>query len=435
MMREVNRRLHQTQIWLSRRFPRTLSTFQLVLVCGFVSILVLRSAVGSGSLSTSVYSFDQPQLEIDDLPRSEAKRNLAQLAEVELKVPPFQLGPKITNWDEQRAAWLEAHPNKRYTSTGKPKVVLATGTSPWPCDAERGDYINLKSLKNKIDYARIHEYELFYNVAFFDDSLNSLWAKLPLIRKLMLTHPEAEWIFWVDADAVITDMVFEMPLEKYDQYDLIMWGFDKMIFEDKNWVGMNTGVFFIRNNQWSLDLLDMWVPMGPDGTVRNEAGKFFTENLTEGKGRKRPVMPADDQSALVWLMLTKEELLRPKIYLESRKFILSGYFDEIVDHFEEFMEKNHPGLGDHRWPFTTHFTGCQPCTGKGNPVYTKDRCTVQFERAFNFADNQVMSLMGFHHRCLECVELKRVADETDKPLNALNGDNTWLPSASKMKPY
>jgi xyloglucan 6-xylosyltransferase len=270
-------------------------------------------------------------------------------------------------------------------------------------------------------------------VAFLDEKLNSLWAKLPLIRKLMLTHPEVEWIFWVDADAMITDMVFEMPLEEYDQYNIIMWGFDQMVFEDKNWVGMNTGVFFIRNCQWSMDLFDMWVPMGPEGKVRTEVGKFFTDNLTQGKGKKRPVMPADDQSALVYLMLTKEEVLRPKVFLEGKRYVLSGYFNIIVDHFEEYMAKHHPGLGDDRWPFTTHFTGCQPCTGKGNPNYGKDRCQTQFERAFNFADNQVMSLMGFHHKCLECVELKRIAEETDRPLDALNGENTWLPSAAPMK--
>lgn len=69
-------------------------------------------------------------------------------------MPPFKLGPKISNWDEQRAAWLEAHPNKRTTSAGKPRVLLATGTSPWACEAERGDYFYLKTIKNKIDYAR-----------------------------------------------------------------------------------------------------------------------------------------------------------------------------------------------------------------------------------------------------------------------------------------
>ena len=32
------------------------------------------------------------------------------------------------------------------------------------------------------------------------------WAKLPLIRKLLLSHPEVEFLWWMDNDAMFIDM-------------------------------------------------------------------------------------------------------------------------------------------------------------------------------------------------------------------------------------
>ncbi|KAG2282387.1 hypothetical protein Bca52824_053607 [Brassica carinata] len=71
---------------------------------------------------------------------------------------------------------------------------------------------------------------------------------------------------------------------------------------DKNWIGLNTGSFLLRNNQWALDLLDTWAPMGPKGKIREEAGKVLTREL---KGR--PVFEADDQSAMVYLLATQRD--------------------------------------------------------------------------------------------------------------------------------
>ena len=41
------------------------------------------------------------------------------------------------------------------------------------------------------------------------------WAKYPVVKAAMLAHPEVEWIWWVDSDAVFTDMEFKLPLERY----------------------------------------------------------------------------------------------------------------------------------------------------------------------------------------------------------------------------
>jgi xyloglucan 6-xylosyltransferase len=245
-------------------------------------------------------------------------------------------------------------------------------------------------------------------MAHLDAEMAGFWAKLPLIRKLMLGHPQVEWIWWMDSDAMFTDMLFEVPLEKYEKHNLVMHGFDELVFKEKSWTGLNTGSFLIRNCQWTLDLLDAWAPMGPKGTIRDKAGALLAKAL---KGR--PNFEADDQSALVYLLVTQTDEWADKVFLEN-SYYLHGYWAILVDHYEEMMEKYHPGLGDHRWPFVTHFVGCKPCSKVGD--YSVDRCLTQMERAFNFGDNQILEMLGFKHRSLISKKVKRVRNDTDDPL-------------------
>ncbi|PRQ39185.1 putative xyloglucan 6-xylosyltransferase [Rosa chinensis] len=299
---------------------------------------------------------------------------------------PYSLGPKISDWDEQRARWLKQNPNfPHFVGPTKPRVLLVTGSSPKPCENPVGDHYLLKSIKNKIDYCRIHGIEIFYNFALLDAEMAGFWAKLPLIRKLLLSHPEVEFLWWMDSDAMFTDMAFEVPWERYKDHNFVMHGWNEMVYDDKNWIGLNTGSFLLRNCQWSLDLLDAWAPMGPKGKIRDEAGKVLTNAL---KGR--PVFEADDQSAMVYLLATGRE------------------------RYEEFIENYHPGLGDHRWPLVTHFVGCKPCGKFGD--YPVERCLKQMDRAYNFGDNQVLQMYGFTHKSLASRRVKRIRNESSTPL-------------------
>ncbi|CAL9174130.1 unnamed protein product, partial [Musa hybrid cultivar] len=107
----------------------------------------------------------------------------------------YTLGPKIFDWDVQRRRWLAENrwfPSQ--TPAGKSRILLVTGSPPNPCDNPIGDHYLLKGTKNKIDYCRLHGIEIVYNMAHLDRELAGYWAKLPLIRRLMLSHPEVEWI-------------------------------------------------------------------------------------------------------------------------------------------------------------------------------------------------------------------------------------------------
>lgn len=322
---------------------------------------------------------------------------------------PYSLGPKITDWDVQREEWLKSNldfPN--FFGPNKPRVLLVTGSSPKPCENPIGDHYLLKSIKNKIDYCRVHGIEIFYNMALLDPEMSGFWAKLPLLRKLLISHPEVELLWWMDSDAMFTDMAFELPWERYKDSNLVLHGWGHEIYEKKNWIGLNTGSFLLRNTQWSLDLLDALAPMGPKGKVRDEAGALLTREL---KGR--PVFEADDQSAMVYLLATQKDKWGDRVYLENLYF-LHGYWGILVDRFEEMIDNYHPGFGDHRWPLVTHFVGCKPCSKIGD--YKVERCLKQMDRAFNFGDNQVLQMYGFTHKTLESRRVKRIRNETSTPL-------------------
>lgn len=107
----------------------------------------------------------------------------------------YTLGPKINNWDEERSLWLSNNQDFPNIVNGKARILLVTGSPRGPCDNAIGDHYLLKSVKNKIDYCTIHGIEIVYNMAHLDKELSGYWAKLSLFRRLMLSHPEVEWIW------------------------------------------------------------------------------------------------------------------------------------------------------------------------------------------------------------------------------------------------
>lgn len=393
-----------------RQIAKTMNNIKITILCGFVTILVLRGTIGL-NLGTSSDA-ERSNLE------AEAMRVIAEIrsdgAEIDDDEPPFNpnitftFGPKIVNWDDQRKEWLGL--NKEYPNyvNGKPRMLLVSGSPPNPCDNPIGDHYLLKSIKNKIDYCRLHGIEIVYNMAHLDKDLSGYWSKLPLIRRLMLSHPEIEWIWWMDSDALFTDMVFEIPVSKYEDHNLVIHGYPDLLFEKKSWIALNTGSVLFRNCQWTLDLLDTWAPMGPKGPTRDEAGRLVTAFLSG-----RPAFEADDQSALIYLLISQKEVWMNKVFVEN-SYYLHGFWTGLVDKYEEMLEKYHPGLGDERWPFVTHFVGCKPCGSYAD--YPVEKCLKSMERAFNFADNQVLKLYGFRHRGLLSPNIKRTRNETATPL-------------------
>ncbi|XP_057784420.1 glycosyltransferase 6-like [Salvia miltiorrhiza] len=325
---------------------------------------------------------------------------------IESKGPTFYDDPETvyttdkaeSEWDEKRDEWLKVHPQ---FSKSENRVFVITGSQPSPCSNPSGDHLLLRFFKNKVDYCRIHSYGILYNNAFLQPEMRSYWAKIPVIRAAMVAHPEAEWLFWVDSDAIFTDMEFAVPLERYKDHNLVVHGWPDMIYEKKSWVSLNAGVFLIRNCGWSMEFLEAWGGMGPKSPRFKRWGEMQRATL------KDKMFPdSDDQSALVYLMLKGKRRWRERIYVEN-EYALHGYWIGIVGRFEELgrregRRRRHAEVDvevavKERRPFVTHFTGCQPCSGEHNPAYEGDSCRVGMERALNFADNQVLTNYGFVH--------------------------------------
>lgn len=446
----------------ARQFQRILRNGKLTFFCLILTVLMLRGNLGAGKFGTpekdldeirETFSFIRKRVEPRRVLESASLAAQAQLKSTdsaginndnfdvtkymkdeddrvdEFKrdpSQPYSLGPKISDWDQQRAEWLKNNPYfPNFDSKHKPRVLLVTGSSPNPCANPVGDHYLLKSIKNKIDYCRLHGIDIFYNMALLDAEMAGFWAKLPLIRKLLLAHPEVEFLWWMDSDAMFTDMAFELPWERYKDVNLVMHGWNGMIYDQKNWIGLNTGSFLLRNCQWSLDILDTWAPMGPKGKIREEAGMLLTRELKD-----RPPFEADDQSAMVYILATQREKWGDKVYLEN-SYYLHGYWGILVDRYEEMIESYHPGLGDHRWPLVTHFVGCKPCGKFGD--YPVERCLKQMERAFNFADNQILQIYGFTHDSLASRRVKRIRNETNNPLEVKDELGLLHPSFTAVK--
>ena len=291
-----------------RQPQKTVSNLRVTVVCGLMTLLVLRGTFGI--VFTAQAQAEDHIAQGMDIPRRVLSVSNKELQEKHFlensdssAIGIFTFGPRISDWDEQRALWLQKHPILKKNSQTKDRMLLVTGSQLMPYENPVGDHLLLKSLKNKIDYCRLHDIDIFYNFAYLDHEMTGYWAKLLLLRKFMLTHPKVEWIWWMDSDAMFTNMLFEIPIEKYKHANMVLHGYDEMVYIQKRRVGLNTSNFLFRNCQWSLDLLDAWASMGPKGEVRHKAGKVLLAALLD-----RPLeFEADDQSALIYLLATPKQ--------------------------------------------------------------------------------------------------------------------------------
>ncbi|KAJ0096921.1 hypothetical protein Patl1_28494 [Pistacia atlantica] len=251
----------------STRHKSSLSDGCLFLSGAFVALLLVWSF---STFSSSIQRFDALS---ESKAASDRQQGGCDMGGVNLRYDPpdetfyddpqlsYTIGKKVKNWDEKRREWLKYHPS--FAAGAAERIVMVTGSQPSPCTNPIGDHLLLRFFKNKVDYCRIHGYDIFYNNVLLNPKMNSFWAKIPIVKAAMLAHPEAEWIWWVDSDALFSDMEFKLPLHRYKNHNVVVHGWPRMIYEDKSWTSLNAGVFLIRNCQWSMDFLETWANMGP----------------------------------------------------------------------------------------------------------------------------------------------------------------------------
>ncbi|KAK4346680.1 hypothetical protein RND71_033019 [Anisodus tanguticus] len=313
----------------------------------------------------------------------------------------YTMEKPIKNWDEKRRQWLKLHPS--FIPGAEKRVMMVSGSQSTPCKNPIGDHLLLRFFKNKVDYCRIHGYDIFYNNILLQPKMWSFWAKMPAVKAAMIAHPESEWIWWVDSDAAFTDMDFTLPLDRYKAHNFVVHGWEKLIYEQQSWTSINAGVFLIRNCQWSMDLMEAWAKMGPQSPDYDKWGEIYEKEkwgnkiYVEGEyyfeGYWVEIVGSLDNITDKYLGIEKGE---PRLRRRHAERVSESYVKVWEEHLKD------AGYGRYSWrrPFITHFTGCQPCSGDHNQMYSGETCFDAMQKALNFADNQVLRKYGYMHKDL-----------------------------------
>ncbi|BFG28771.1 hypothetical protein CerSpe_150450 [Prunus speciosa] len=114
----------------------------------------------------------------------------------------------------------------------------------------------------------------------------------------MLVDHEAEWIWWVDSDAIFTNMEFKLLLERYKDHNLVVHGWWHLIYKEQSWTCLDVGAFLIRNCQWSMNLIEAWTSMGPQSP---DYGRWYRIQKSMFKDKLFP--QSDDQLAPIYLLI------------------------------------------------------------------------------------------------------------------------------------
>ena len=122
------------------------------------------------------------------------------------------------------------------------RICVITAYTLTPDWKELGDF-TASTLK---EYANRYGYDCRVFTDGFDVSRHPSWSKVLFVKDVL---PEYEWIWWLDADAVITN--YRIDIGKFVESEK-----DILACKDAAECEFNMGSFFIRNCPFSFWLLD-----------------------------------------------------------------------------------------------------------------------------------------------------------------------------------
>lgn len=217
--------------------------------------------------------------------------------------------------------------------------------------------------ENREEYARLHGYHFnFIDITRYDlNGAHPVWAKLPAIVDSFNDFPEAQWVWWLDLDAIIMSPQIDLNshilsysamhsrLEKNapiigggghktnlftpKEYDVSQ--IDIIISQDHN--GLNAGSFFIRRSAFSKWLMDLW------------SDPQFINSKWEGK----------EQDALLNLVINHKSVRDHVGYVNQR--VINAY------------PVGGSNMGWYTGDLVVHFAGC----------WVEHKCAAQFEDFWN----------------------------------------------------
>lgn len=147
---------------------------------------------------------------------------------------------------------------------------------------------------NKLSYAKRHGYEFIDASNLLDTSRPPSWSKILAVRTYL---PQNDWVFWNDADSLVTNPTIGLDDIIYSICDT---NFNEMpdFIVTKDVTGVNAGMFFFRNSSWSLQFLDLWWnqtsfirPFGQRKSGDNDALKFLIRSMPDEERRQHIRFP------------------------------------------------------------------------------------------------------------------------------------------------
>ncbi|GBG84080.1 hypothetical protein CBR_g37955 [Chara braunii] len=154
---------------------------------------------------------------------------------------------------------------------------------------------------------------------------------------------------------------------------------------------------FVRNDDISREFFDTMVDLWDSHP-----------NQTEVYLKVKKVLPGIpgylcDQGSAIYMLMTQKDRWLPRVYLEER-YHINRYWKDEKDNLDNYMEERETWRNDgNHPPFIMHFCGCALCYMKYSEDF--DECQRQHDRAFNFANNQIIRDLGFMHRNLSSSEV------------------------------
>lgn len=145
---------------------------------------------------------------------------------------------------------------------------------------------------NKENYARRHGYTFINASNTLDKSRPPSWSKILAVRKHL---PDFDWVFWNDVDSLVTNP--EISLEDIIDSAVGSTALPDLIIT-KDVTGVNAGMFFFRNTDWSMRFLELWwnqtsfvLPFGQMKSGDNDALKYLLQTMPEEEFRQHVAIP------------------------------------------------------------------------------------------------------------------------------------------------
>ena len=270
------------------------------------------------------------------------------------------------------------------------KILIVFSIPPIPCPYQHFNRFLHESYINRLQYANIKDYDVFFNNRQPDPRLRWKYNKVAILSEILRNQTfsnattQYEWILWLDSDAIVLNMSFEIPFKKYVNHNLVLLGNEKRLRKVGDVNSINTGVLLLRNNEWSRKLLEVVSSFGYDEkTARIEELKRGIANFNSAYF---------DQNGFVYILKYYPEFAN-LTYLET-----SDIFNRDSKFY--FFLPMHPNA------FIIHFSGCSFC-GYG-PV--KPLCVELWDLYLNVSNSHFFSLRGFHgvDNSLLLVDNKRI---------------------------